>query len=247
MNVEETEEIKREFQLERMILFSDAVFAIIITIMVLEIKLPEGLRHASNEVVKDAFLEVIPKLGGYAISFGIVAVFWANHLHMFSYLKDYTKKLIALNMGFLFFISLFPFAVSLLTGTLSASNPYGFYVYFSVILMAIFTQTLITGYLVRNAGALCIKAAEIGNNLQWRAQRLNLITIPVFFTFATVGLIFDFNPLIFSYGFALWAFSLAFLRKKYYAKNANGSKPLLARIFASRKKTRKQVPVTVEE
>jgi len=235
MDVKEKEEIKREFQLERMILFSDAVFAIIITIMVLEIKLPEGLRHASEARVTEAFLDLIPKLGGYAISFGIVAVFWANHLEMFSYLKDYTKKLIALNMGFLFFISLFPFGVSLLTGTLSALNPYGFFVYFSIVLMALFMQSAIRRYLVINAPALCFKPAEIEQNLEWKAQRANLISVPILLVFAIVGLTAGFEPYIFLYAFSLWGFSVAFMRRKYRNQGQKPNMPLIARLFRSRK------------
>ncbi len=240
MNVEETEEIKREFQLERMILFSDAVFAIIITIMVLEIKLPDGLRHASGEAVREAFLEVLPKFGGYAISFAIVAVFWSKHLELFSYLKDYTKKLIVFNMIFLFFISLFPFSISLLTGAISAGNPYGLVFYFFVVLMALFTQTLLVGYLVRNAQALCIKPAEIEQNLQWKAQRLNLFTIPILFAYVIIGFFAGINPITFSYGIIAWGLSQAVIRKKLYPKEPNGNKPLLARLFKSRKK--KQLP-----
>lgn len=246
MDVTEKEEIKREFQLERMILFSDAVFAIIITIMVLEIKLPEGLRHASNEVVKEAFLEMIPKFGGYAISFAIVAIFWSKHLELFSYLKDYTKKLIAFNMVFLFFISLFPFSISLLTGALNVGNSYGLLLYFFMILLALFTQTLLVGYLVRNAQALCIKPAEIERNLQWKAQRLNLFTIPILFVYIIVGFFAGFNPVMFSYGVLAWAMSQVIIRKKIYPKATDGNKPLLARIFASRKKAKRQ-PAAVKE
>nr|WP_294793541.1 TMEM175 family protein [uncultured Mucilaginibacter sp.] len=240
MKVEETEEIKREFQLERMILFSDAVFAIIITIMVLEIKLPEGLRHASSEAVREAFLEVLPKFGGYATSFAIVAVFWSKHLELFSYLKDYTKKLIAFNMVFLFFISLFPFSITLLTGALSVGNAYGFLFYFFVILMALFTQTLLIGYLVRNAQTLCIKPAEIEHNLQWKAQRINLFTIPILFVYVIIGFLVEASPLIYSYGIMAWAISQPIIRKKLYPKEPNADKPLLARLFKSRK--RKPLP-----
>ena len=236
MDVNEKEEIKREFQLERMILFSDAVFAIIITIMVLEIKLPEGLRHASSEAVREAFLEVLPKFGGYAVSFTIVSIFWSKHLELFSYLKDYTKKLIAFNMVFLFFISLFPFSISLLTGAISVGNPYGLVFYFFVILMALFTQTLLVGYMVRNAQALCIKPAEIERNLQWRAQRFNLFTIPILFAYVLIGFFAGISPIMFSYGIIAWALSQAVIRKKLYPNEPNQGKPFLARLFKSRKK-----------
>jgi len=61
MNKTEEQEIKKEFQLERVILFSDAVFAIIITIMILDIRLPEGIKEADAIHLKKAFLGLIPK------------------------------------------------------------------------------------------------------------------------------------------------------------------------------------------
>jgi uncharacterized membrane protein len=128
MDIKEEEEIKKEFQLERVVLFSDAVFAIIITIMVLELKVPEGLRHASHEKVQEAFIELIPKLVAYIFAFFITGMFWAKHLKLFSYLKDYTKQLIVYNLIFLFFITLFPFGVSVMAETLSPKNYEGFYV-----------------------------------------------------------------------------------------------------------------------
>jgi uncharacterized membrane protein len=101
MDIKEGDEIKKEFQLERVILFSDAVFAIIITIMVLEIKLPEGLRHAGSEKIREAFIELIPKLGGYITAFFFVTgMFWSKHLKLFSFLKDYTTTLITYNLIF---------------------------------------------------------------------------------------------------------------------------------------------------
>lgn len=82
MDVHEEEEIKKEFQLERVILFSDAVFAIIITIMVIDIKLPENLKTGSVKHFQEAFYELIPKLLAYGLSFFIVAAFWIRHLKL---------------------------------------------------------------------------------------------------------------------------------------------------------------------
>ena len=62
------EEIRREFQLERMILFSDAVFAIAITLMAIEIKLPEH----SNESLRIQLFQLVPVILAYAVSFGFI-------------------------------------------------------------------------------------------------------------------------------------------------------------------------------
>ena len=235
MDIKEEEEIKREFQLERVILFSDAVFAIIITIMVLEIKLPEGLRHAESEKIREAFLELIPKLLGYITAFFFVGMFWAKHLKLFSYLKDYTTTLIVYNLVFLFFISLFPFAVSIMTGTLSPSNAIGLMVYFIVIGLSMLSQTLLAGYLVRHAHKICYYPAEIEKNLQWKAQRVNYITLPLLFAYLSVCLYYDVKPEIYGYGFIVWGIIISRIRKRFYP-SVNGDIPLIARLFSSRKK-----------
>src|ERR1700744_5620289 len=116
MNVSDENEIKKEFQLERLIFFSDAVFAIIITIMILDVKLPEQLIHPTEDESKQAFIDILPKVIAYAFSFCIVGSFWMRHLKIFSFRKDYHVQLIALNLLFLFSVSLFPFALSFAFG-----------------------------------------------------------------------------------------------------------------------------------
>lgn len=245
MNIKDEEEIKKEFQLERVVLFSDAVFAIIITIMVLEIKLPEGLREASHEKVREELMHLLPKFLGYVTAFFLVAVFWSKHLRLFSYLKDYSKKLIVYNLIFLFFISLFPFGVSVMTETISPHNFDGLFIYFTVVMFALFTQTMLTGYLVYNAKLLCINPHEIEKNLEWKAQKLNFIAIPVLFVYTFLCINYKVSTQIFPLGFIVWALILAGLRKKYYPDASKKNAPILARLFGSRK--RKPIQQKVDE
>jgi uncharacterized membrane protein len=238
MDIKEEEEIKKEFQLERVILFSDAVFAIIITIMVLDVKLPEGLRGASHEKIIEAIIEVLPKLAGYALAFFITGMFWSKHIKLFSYLKDYTKQLITYNLFFLFFISLFPFGVSVMAGTLSPRNYDGFYVYFSIVMMALLTQTALIGYLVRNADELCIKPKELEKNLEWKAQRVNYIAIPVLIVFVIISTYNSFSPNVITFFFLCWAGVLGLIRKKLYPETVKDG-PLIARLFKSVRKQKK--------
>ncbi|OCX53507.1 hypothetical protein BEL04_04190 [Mucilaginibacter sp. PPCGB 2223] len=174
----EEKELKREFELERVILFSDAVFAIIITIMVLEIRIPEDLRHATAEKIAQAFIDLGPRLGAYALSFFLVSVFWVRHLKIFKVLKDYDTPMIARNLFFLFAISLFPFAVSIIAGTISPHNLWALDVYIGVILTGIFAQTLIIQYIVKHKQKLCFSPSTIETTLKWKAHRLNLILTP---------------------------------------------------------------------
>src|SRR5215204_1150393 len=106
-------ELRKEFQLERMVLFSDAVFAIAITLLVIEIKIPEKAEleeGISNHSLLLALVHLIPKFLGFIISFMLIGIYWTVHHRMFGYVTSYTPKLLRLNLLFLFFIALMPFS-----------------------------------------------------------------------------------------------------------------------------------------
>lgn len=83
--------------------FSDGVLAIIITIMVLEIKVPHGTDW--NELVK-----LLPVFFSYIISFLLVGIYWGNHHHMLYTLTKVNAAIIWSNLNLLFWLSLVPFA-----------------------------------------------------------------------------------------------------------------------------------------
>lgn len=82
--------------------FSDGVIAIIITIMVLEIKIP-------HEATLHALLALTPVFISYVLSFLMVAIYWGNHHHLLHTVRHVTPKIIWANMGLLFSLSLIPF------------------------------------------------------------------------------------------------------------------------------------------
>ena len=89
-------ELRKEFQLERMILFSDAVFAIAITLLVIEIKIPgkEELEGpVSDRSILNALGHLIPKFVGFLISFMLIGLYWTVHHRMFGFVTSYTRKL----------------------------------------------------------------------------------------------------------------------------------------------------------
>jgi uncharacterized membrane protein len=214
-------ELKHEFELERVILFSDAVFAIIITIMVLDVKLPEGLRHKSADEINKAFFDLLPKLIGYVVSFFLVSAFWLRHLSIFKTLRDYDVPLVIRNLVFLFVISLFPFAISILTGALSPHSYWSFDIYVSVILAGTFTQTIIVQYIVKHKHRLCFTPATVEDSLKWKVYKLNMITIPL-----ALVLLIVLNILNLQQGVPYIIVALAvFLKKterKYYPKQKRG-------------------------
>ena len=103
-------ELRREFQLERMILFSDAVFAIAITLLVIEIKIPEEHEAVSDKKLLYALGHLIPKFIGFFVSFMLIGIYWTVHHRMFGFVTNYTRKLLLLNLAFLFFVALMPFS-----------------------------------------------------------------------------------------------------------------------------------------
>lgn len=104
-------ELKKEFQLERMIFFSDAVFAIAITLLVLEIRIPEVTENVSDKVLLQALGNLVPKFIGFIISFMMIGLYWTVHHRMFGIVTSYTPALLRLNLFFLFFIVLMPFSM----------------------------------------------------------------------------------------------------------------------------------------
>lgn len=103
-------EHRKEFQLERMILFSDAVFAIAITLLVIEIKIPEIHENVSDNALLHSLGHLIPKFIGFLVTFMLIGIYWTIHHRMFGYVTGYTPQLLLLNLVFLFFVALMPFS-----------------------------------------------------------------------------------------------------------------------------------------
>jgi uncharacterized membrane protein len=104
-------ELRKEFQLERLILFSDAVFAIAITLLVIEIKIPEVHEgEVTDNALLDKLVELIPKFIGFLVSFLLIGQYWIVHHRMFGYVINFTGKLIWLNIFFLLAVALMPFS-----------------------------------------------------------------------------------------------------------------------------------------
>lgn len=113
MNTQEHNELKKEFQLERLILFSDAVFAIAITLLAIEIKVPELNRHTvTDQQLVNELAELIPKFIGFFVSFFIIGLYWSIHHRMFGYVVNYTNRLLWLNLIFLLAVVLMPFSTA---------------------------------------------------------------------------------------------------------------------------------------
>lgn len=101
--------------------FSDGTFAIILTILVLELKVPE-LENSTFPVFFEAMKILAPKFISFLFSFFIIAIFWVNHHHIVHQIQKVDSKLLWLNIGLLFSSCLFPFITAFIGDY--PSNPY---------------------------------------------------------------------------------------------------------------------------
>ena len=102
--------------LERIAFFSDAVFAIAMTLLVIEIKVPEMKNNlVSDEILWEQLGESIPKIIGVLVSFSVIGLYWASHHRLFGYIDVYSKKLVWPNLFFLLTIIFMPFTTAYLS------------------------------------------------------------------------------------------------------------------------------------
>lgn len=137
--------------------FSDGVLAIIITIMVLEIKVPHG-----NDF--EALKPLIPLLVSYLLSFIYIGIYWNNHHHLMHTVKNVTGGMLWANLHLLFWLSLVPFT----TGWIGENHfdPIPMAVYGFVLLMAAIAFYVLQTLIVRSQGEHSILERAIGSDLK---------------------------------------------------------------------------------
>jgi uncharacterized membrane protein len=100
-------------ELDRIVTFSDGVFAIAITLLVLNIETPEIPANLVAEELPGRLLDLWPKFLSYVISFLVILTYWIAHHSIFSAIRGYDRKLIWLNSLFLMCVAFLPFPASL--------------------------------------------------------------------------------------------------------------------------------------
>jgi len=128
--------------------FSDGVIAIVITIMILELKLPDLNKESTASQTLHLFHDLVPYLISYIFSFVMIGVFWTNHHHMFHLLQTTDERLVWQNFVFLFFISIIPFATSLVGA--SPRVPLSAATYGLVMLLTTLSFLLMRNYSLKN-------------------------------------------------------------------------------------------------
>ena len=137
--------------------FSDGVFAIIITIMVLELRVPEGGTF-------DDLKPLIPKFISYILSFTYVAIYWNNHHHMFQLVKHVNGKVLWRNMFLLFCLSLVPFVTAWMGENHFSASPTA--LYGIVLAMAGIAYYFLIHSLIKLHGEDSLLATSIGNDFK---------------------------------------------------------------------------------
>lgn len=100
---------------ERLGAFTDGVLAIAITLLVLDIKLPEGAGAMSDAALGGALIEIWPKYLGYVISFLVIGNYWMIHTAKFRELKAVNHRFIVLNILFLLVVGFIPFVTAVVS------------------------------------------------------------------------------------------------------------------------------------
>lgn len=153
--------------------FSDGVVAIIITIMVLEMHVPQGAEWSALKPLFPVFL-------CYVLSFIYVGIYWNNHHHMLHSTKRVSGRILWANLHLLFWLSLFPFA----TGWMGENHlaPLPTAVYGCVLLMAAIAYWILQRTIIVQQGPDSLLARAIGND--WKGKlspALYLAAIPLAF------------------------------------------------------------------
>jgi uncharacterized membrane protein len=157
--------------------FSDGVIAIIITIMVLELKRPEDLSLAG-------LLHIAPHIAIYALSFLYVGIYWNNHHHLFQAARGVTGAILWANLHLLFWLSLVPFASDWMGENYHSALPVA--LYGAMLLMCGIAYGILARLLVRHEGQGSAIDRAIGKDRKTTLSNVGYI--------AAIGLAFVLPP-----------------------------------------------------
>ena len=145
----------------RMEAFSDGVIAILITIMVLELKVP-------HEAGLDALLPLAPVFLSYVLSFMYLGIYWNNHHHLLQAIKQVDGRVLWANLHLLFWLSLVPF----MTGWTGENKfaPWPVALYGTVLLFAAIAYFILTRALIALHGRESVLAAALGRDFKGKVS-----------------------------------------------------------------------------
>jgi uncharacterized membrane protein len=154
--------MKATFTKGRLEAFTDGVLAIIITIMVLEMKVPHGAERFAD------LTPLLPVFLSYALSFVYIGIYWNNHHHMLQATHRVTGGILWANLLLLFCLSLIPFATAWMGENHFAPAPMA--LYGAVLLLSAIAYTILQAAIVRLHGAGSVLAKAVGTDRKGKAS-----------------------------------------------------------------------------
>ncbi|MEY8879120.1 MAG: TMEM175 family protein [Leptothrix sp. (in: b-proteobacteria)] len=153
--------------------FSDGVIAIVITIMVLEFKVPHGEQLADLLALTPVFLS-------YVLSFVNVGIYWNNHHHLLHAVKRVDGRILWANLHLLFWLSLMPFATAWMGENHFAALPVA--VYAIDLLLCALAYTLLQQQIIRLHGRDSLLSSAVGRDLKGKASLVSYaLSVPLAF------------------------------------------------------------------
>jgi len=153
--------------------FSDGVIAILITIMVLELRAPEGVDW-------DTLRPILPSFTTYVLSFVMLGIYWNNHHHLLHTVERTTGRILWANLHLLFWLSLIPFATGWTGHSHFASLPTA--IYGVILLLSALAYTFLVRSIIAAQGAASRLKAAVGRDTKgYLSLALYAIAIPTAF------------------------------------------------------------------
>jgi uncharacterized membrane protein len=160
--------------LERLIFFSDAVFAIAITLLVLDIRLPSDADWAGNRELLLLLAGLWPQYLAYFISFWVIGLSWISHHRKFLHIQRVDNQLLSLNLLMLMMIAFIPFPTAVMSESISLTAT-GFYAL--TMILASLSGLILWWYAARNHKLI---DPHLDQHQIWREAFVPLATIAIF-------------------------------------------------------------------
>ncbi|MEC5145435.1 TMEM175 family protein [Chitinophaga sp. 212800010-3] len=179
--IKESKPFHREFELERLILFSDVVFAVSIVLLILEIRLPPFPEKISVNSYWEILRPTALQFMTFAVSFILIGNFWVRHLNLCRFLQNYKEGLIHRNLFFLFFIVTFPFSTNALLHT-NAHFMLPFFIYLCNLTACLAALFWISYYVFQKNPDLTVPGHHMEKELLYQRLKYSFLTMATGFT-----------------------------------------------------------------
>jgi len=169
---------KTDHALERLVFFSDAVFAIAITLLVIEIHPPHLESGATASEALQALARLIPNFIGFAVSFAVIGAFWSGHHRAFNLAGRYHGGILVWNLALLGTIAFMPFSTAFMSGNYGMAIPAMVYWGWLVLtaLLNLRVNAMATGPLMLGDGV----PAEAARDIRRRSTSVLLASLTAF-------------------------------------------------------------------